>query len=64
MSDAAIGATPVTSARTASSTSSRLCPASSVSVAPGSTSDTRTCRPVTSCRSDSLNAPIPCLVRL
>ena len=50
--------------RMLSSTSGRLWPASSVAVAPGSTSETRTWRLVTSWRSDSLNAPTPCLVRL
>ena len=35
---------------------------SSVSTAPGSTSETRTWRSVISWRSDSLNAPTPCLV--
>ena len=47
-----------------SSTSGRLWLASSVAVAPGSTSETRTYRLVTSWRSDSLNAPTPCLVRV
>jgi hypothetical protein len=37
---------------------------SSVSTAPGSTSETRTCRPASSWRSDTLNAPTPCLVAL
>ena len=36
----------------------------SVAVAPGSISVTRTCRAVTSWRSDSLKAPTPCLVAL
>lgn len=35
-----------------------------LSTAPGSTSETRTCRPASSWRSDSLNAPTPCLVAL
>src|SRR5580704_459214 len=50
--------------RTPSRISGRLCDASSVAVAPGSTSETRTCRAVISFRSDSLNAPTPCLVAL
>src|SRR5215472_13697363 len=48
--------------RMLSSTSGRLWLASSVAVAPGSTSETRTYRLATSWRSDSLNAPTPCLV--
>lgn len=44
--------------------SGRLCSASSVAVPPGSTSETRTKRPVTSWRSASLNAPTACLVAL
>ena len=44
--------------------SGRLWNASSVAVAPGSMSVTRTWRVVTSWRSDSLKAPTPCLVAL
>ena len=44
--------------------SGRLWKASSVAVAPGSMSVTRTWRVVTSWRSDSLKAPTPCLVAL
>src|ERR1022692_1600322 len=47
-----------------SSTSGRLWPASSVSVTPGSITETRTCRVVTSWRSASLTAPTPYLVAL
>ena len=50
--------------RIAGRTSGRLWPASSVSTAPGSTSETRTWRRVTSWRSDSLNAPTPNFVAL
>ena len=43
-------------------TSSRTWVTSSLSVAPGSTSDERTWRAVTSWRSASLKTPTPCLV--
>src|SRR5260370_40828603 len=62
MSSAASGSTPDRNRRVSWRTSSRTWLCSSVATYPGSTTATRTCRRVTSWRSDSLKATTPTLV--
>ena len=64
MSSAVSRSTPSKRLCAASRSSGPICSTSSVMTAPGSISETRRWRVANSCRSASLKAPTPCLVRL